>query len=145
MWTCDRQCASRHATGEALVGPYRWGVYDLLVMPPCFPWGGASASAALVVRRLSLAGRASAIAALVVRVCVRAALVVRRISLRWSCVCVRDAVWLAPGMENVCLTFVTPCLLAGDKSLTDVIAHEIAHSWTGESRVWRSGTAHACR
>jgi leukotriene-A4 hydrolase len=35
------------------------------------------------------------------------------------------------GMENPCLTFVTPTLLAGDGSLTGVIAHEIAHSWTG--------------
>jgi leukotriene-A4 hydrolase len=35
------------------------------------------------------------------------------------------------GMENPCLTFVTPTLLAGDKSLADVVAHEIAHSWTG--------------
>ena len=34
-------------------------------------------------------------------------------------------------MENPCLTFATPTLLAGDKSLTDVLAHEIAHSWTG--------------
>jgi len=35
------------------------------------------------------------------------------------------------GMENPCLTFVTPTLLAGDRSLTAVVAHEIAHSWTG--------------
>ena len=35
------------------------------------------------------------------------------------------------GMENPCLTFVTPTLLAGDRSLADVVAHEIAHSWTG--------------
>lgn len=35
------------------------------------------------------------------------------------------------GMENPCLTFVTPALLTGDKSLVDVIAHEISHSWTG--------------
>ena len=35
------------------------------------------------------------------------------------------------GMENPCLTFATPMLLAGDKSLANVIAHEIAHSWTG--------------
>eukprot|EP01035_Chromulina_nebulosa_P021569 gene21569-27927_t len=35
------------------------------------------------------------------------------------------------GMENPCLTFATPTLLAGDKSLANVIAHEIAHSWTG--------------
>ena len=35
------------------------------------------------------------------------------------------------GMENPNLTFVTPSLLAGDKSLSNVIAHEISHSWTG--------------
>ena len=32
------------------------------------------------------------------------------------------------------MTFVTPTLLAGDRSLTNVIAHEIAHSWTGEAQ-----------
>lgn len=61
-------------TAEGLVGPYVWGIYDLLVLPPSFPYGG---------------------------------------------------------MENPCLTFVTPSLLAGDRSLVDVVAHEIAHSWTG--------------
>jgi len=35
------------------------------------------------------------------------------------------------GMENPCLTFVTPTLLAGDKSAVDVVIHEIAHSWSG--------------
>ncbi|RIB19601.1 leukotriene A4 hydrolase [Gigaspora rosea] len=35
------------------------------------------------------------------------------------------------GMENPCLTFVTPTLLAGDRSLVDVVAHEISHSWMG--------------
>uniref|UniRef100_A0A8C6YKE5 Arginyl aminopeptidase n=1 Tax=Nothoprocta perdicaria TaxID=30464 RepID=A0A8C6YKE5_NOTPE len=35
------------------------------------------------------------------------------------------------GMENPCITFVTPCLLAGDRSLVDVIIHEISHSWFG--------------
>lgn len=35
------------------------------------------------------------------------------------------------GMENPTLTFVTPTLIAGDKSLVDLVAHEIAHSWTG--------------
>lgn len=34
-------------------------------------------------------------------------------------------------MENPCLTFVTPTLLAGDRSLANVVAHEIAHSWFG--------------
>ncbi|XP_010829416.1 PREDICTED: aminopeptidase B [Bison bison bison] len=62
------------ATGEKLFGPYVWGRYDVLFMPPSFPFGG---------------------------------------------------------MENPCLTFVTPCLLAGDRSLADVIIHEIAHSWFG--------------
>lgn len=61
-------------TGEKLFGPYVWETYDLLVMPPSFPFGG---------------------------------------------------------MENPCLTFVTPCILVGDKSLTDVVIHEISHSWFG--------------
>ncbi|CAG5115265.1 unnamed protein product [Candidula unifasciata] len=61
-------------TAEQLMGPYVWGIYDLLVLPPSFPLGG---------------------------------------------------------MENPCLTFVTPTILAGDRSLADVIAHEICHSWTG--------------
>ncbi|KAM8988042.1 LOW QUALITY PROTEIN: aminopeptidase B [Ara ararauna] len=62
------------AVGEKLFGPYVWGRYDILFMPPSFPFGG---------------------------------------------------------MENPCLTFVTPCLLAGDRSLADVIIHEISHSWFG--------------
>ncbi|XP_041110721.1 leukotriene A-4 hydrolase-like [Polyodon spathula] len=61
-------------TAEQLAGPYVWGQYDLLVLPPSFPFGG---------------------------------------------------------MENPCLSFVTPTLLAGDRSLSNVIAHEISHSWTG--------------
>ena len=59
---------------ERLYGPYRWGRYDLLVLPPSFPFGG---------------------------------------------------------MENPCLTFVTPTILAGDRSLVALIAHELAHSWSG--------------
>jgi aminopeptidase N len=59
---------------EKLYGPYRWGRYDLLVLPPSFPFGG---------------------------------------------------------MENPCLTFVTPTVIAGDKSLVSLIAHELAHSWSG--------------
>jgi len=42
-------------------------------------------------------------------------------------------------MENPCLTFVTPTLLAGDRSLATVVAHEIAHSWMGNlvtSQTW---------
>lgn len=61
-------------TAEEIAGPYLWGRYDLLLLPPSFPYGG---------------------------------------------------------MENPCLTFVTPTLLAGDRSLANVVAHEIAHSWTG--------------
>nr|CAI11594.1 novel protein (zgc:85809) [Danio rerio] len=69
-------------TAESLAGPYVWGQYDVLVLPPSFPYGG---------------------------------------------------------MENPCLTFVTPTVLAGDRSLAGVIAHEISHSWTGNlvtNRTW---------
>jgi leukotriene-A4 hydrolase len=62
------------AAAERLYGPYQWGRYDLLVLPPSFPYGG---------------------------------------------------------MENPRLTFVTPTLLAGDRSLVTVVAHELAHSWSG--------------
>ncbi|RHZ28836.1 hypothetical protein DYB37_002433 [Aphanomyces astaci] len=49
---------------------------------------------------------------------------------RYDLVCLPPSFPLG-GMENPCLTFATPTLLAGDQSLADVIAHEIAHSWTG--------------
>ena len=62
------------AAVEEMYGPYRWGRYDLLVLPPSFPFGG---------------------------------------------------------MENPCLTFTTPTILAGDKSLVSLVAHELAHSWSG--------------
>ncbi len=68
---------------EALYGPYRWGRYDLIVLPPSFPFGG---------------------------------------------------------MENPRLSFMTPTLIAGDKSLTNVVAHELAHSWSGNlvtNATWR--------
>src|SRR5690606_16844575 len=59
---------------EQLFGPYRWGRYDLLVLPPSFMWGG---------------------------------------------------------MENPRLSFITATLIAGDRSLVSLIAHELAHSWSG--------------
>ncbi len=59
---------------EVLYGTYVWGRYDVLVLPPSFPFGG---------------------------------------------------------MENPCTTFATPTILAGDKSLVALIAHELAHSWSG--------------
>ncbi len=59
---------------EKLYGPYRWGRYDLLILPPSFPFGG---------------------------------------------------------MENPRLTFATPTIIAGDKSLVSLVAHELAHSWSG--------------
>jgi len=62
------------AAAGALYGPYRWGRYDILMLPPSFPYGG---------------------------------------------------------MENPTLTFATPTILTGDKSNVDVIAHELAHSWSG--------------
>lgn len=60
--------------GEGLLGPYVWERFDLIVLPPAFPYGG---------------------------------------------------------MENPRLTFLTPTLLAGDRSLENVIAHELGHSWSG--------------
>jgi len=68
---------------EKLYGPYRWGRYDILVLPPSFPFGG---------------------------------------------------------MENPRLTFATPTILAGDKSLVSLVAHELAHSWSGNlvtNATWR--------
>jgi aminopeptidase N len=62
------------SAAESLYGPYRWGRYDMLVLPPSFPFGG---------------------------------------------------------MENPRLTFLTPTMIAGDRSLVDLIAHELAHSWSG--------------
>ncbi|MGQ0533834.1 MAG: M1 family aminopeptidase/hydrolase, partial [Caulobacteraceae bacterium] len=82
------ECADMEAmvrTAEALYGPYRWGRYDVLILPPSFPFGG---------------------------------------------------------MENPRLTFLTPTFLAGDRSLVSLIAHELAHSWSGNlvtNAVWADG------
>jgi len=68
---------------EKLYGPYSWDRYDLLILPPSFPFGG---------------------------------------------------------MENPRLSFITPTVIAGDKSLVSLIAHELAHSWSGNSvtnATWR--------
>lgn len=59
---------------EKIYGPYKWGRYDVLILPPSFPFGG---------------------------------------------------------MENPMLTFATPTIIAGDRSLVSLIAHELAHSWSG--------------
>ena len=68
---------------EKIYGKYAWGRYDILVLPPSFPFGG---------------------------------------------------------MENPMLTFATPTILAGDKSLVSLVAHELAHSWSGNlvtNATWR--------
>ena len=62
------------AAAENLYGPYLWDRYDIIVLPPSFPFGG---------------------------------------------------------MENPRLTFATPTIIAGDRSLTALVAHELAHSWSG--------------
>jgi leukotriene-A4 hydrolase len=70
------------AAAEKLYGPYRWGRYDVLVLPPSFPYGGE---------------------------------------------------------ENPNMTFLTPTFIAGDKSLVSLVAHELAHSWSGNlatNAVW---------
>jgi len=70
-------------TCERLFGPYRWGRYDMLILPPSFPLGG---------------------------------------------------------MENPRLSFITPTIIAGDRSLVSLIAHEMAHSWSGNlvtNATWR--------
>lgn len=59
---------------EKLYGEYRWGRYDMIVLPPSFPYGG---------------------------------------------------------MENPVMTFLTPTFIAGDRSNTGLVAHELAHSWSG--------------
>ncbi len=76
----DRAAAEFADTGkmievaESLYGPYRWGRYDLLILPASFPFGG---------------------------------------------------------MENPRLSFITPTVITGDQSLVSLIAHELAHSWSG--------------
>ena len=70
---------------EAIYGTYRWGRYDMIVLPPAFPYGG---------------------------------------------------------MENPVMTFLTPTFIAGDRSNTGLIAHELAHSWSGNLVTyasWRDG------
>ena len=71
--------------GEKLFGAYRWGRYDMIVLPPAFPYGG---------------------------------------------------------MENPVMTFLTPTFIAGDRSNNGLIAHELAHSWSGNLTTyssWRDG------
>ncbi|KAF5377203.1 hypothetical protein D9615_006474 [Tricholomella constricta] len=79
-WEFSEDTAKFLAAEEKIVTPYKFGVYDLLMLPPSFPYGG---------------------------------------------------------MENACLTFLTPTLLAGDRSLVDVVVHELTHSWFG------NGVTHA--
>ena len=70
------------SAAEGLYGPYQWGRYDMIVLPPAFPYGG---------------------------------------------------------MENPVMTFLTPTFIAGDRSLTGLVAHELAHSWSGNlvtNAVW---------
>ncbi|KAF9074017.1 hypothetical protein BDP27DRAFT_1359891 [Rhodocollybia butyracea] len=80
-WEFSEDTSRFLASAEEIVVPYRFGVYDLLVLPPSFPYGG---------------------------------------------------------MENSCLTFLTPTLLAGDRTLVDAITHELTHSWFGNGVTCKS-------
>ncbi|KAH9891199.1 peptidase family M1-domain-containing protein [Cubamyces lactineus] len=73
-WEFSEDVGRFLSTAEKILPPYRFGVYDVLVLPPSFPYGG---------------------------------------------------------MENACLTFLTPTLLVGDRTLVDVVVHELTHSWFG--------------
>ncbi|KAG5715728.1 Leukotriene A-4 hydrolase [Termitomyces sp. T112] len=79
-WEFSEDTARFLAEEEKIVTPYKFRVYDLLVLPPSFPYGG---------------------------------------------------------MENACLSFLTPTLLTGDRALIDVVVHELTHSWFG------NGVTHA--
>ncbi|CAA7267762.1 unnamed protein product [Cyclocybe aegerita] len=79
-WEFSEDTTRFLAAEEAIVTNYKFGVYDLLVLPPSFPYGG---------------------------------------------------------MENACISFLTPTLLAGDRTLVDVVVHELTHSWFG------NGVTHA--
>jgi leukotriene-A4 hydrolase len=79
-WEFSEDTGRFLAKEEDIIGAYRFGVYDVLVLPPSFPYGG---------------------------------------------------------MENACLSFLTPTLLAGDRTLVDVVVHELTHSWFG------NGVTHA--
>lgn len=95
VWTEPETMPAAHAeladteamvtAAEGLFGEYRWGRYDMIVLPPSFPYGG---------------------------------------------------------MENPVMTFLTPTFIAGDRSLTGLVAHELAHSWSGNLVTyasWRDG------
>ncbi|KAF8639401.1 hypothetical protein AX17_001526 [Amanita inopinata Kibby_2008] len=73
-WEFSEDTTRFLAEEEKIITPYQFGVYDLLVLPPSFPYGG---------------------------------------------------------MENACLSFLTPTLLTGDRTLVDVVVHELTHSWFG--------------
>ncbi|XWW92761.1 hypothetical protein V2A60_000687 [Cordyceps javanica] len=74
QWELERDMDKFLEVAEKLIFPYRWGEYNVLVLPPSFPYGG---------------------------------------------------------MENPIYTFATPTIISGDRQNVDVIAHELAHSWSG--------------
>ncbi|KAF9476002.1 zincin [Pholiota conissans] len=80
-WEFSEDTTRFLAKEESIVTDYKFGVYDLLVLPPSFPYGG---------------------------------------------------------MENACLSFLTPTLLTGDRTLVDVVVHELTHSWFGNGVTHRN-------
>lgn len=97
------------AKEEDIVGPYRFGVYDLLVLPPSFPYGGmVRGPRARVIRRL-----------------IQLVIAGKRLSL------VLDPKYVRSPPSSARAYQVNAALLAGDRSLVDVVVHELTHSWFG--------------
>lgn len=101
-----------------ILPPYEFGDYDVLVLPPSFPFGGE-----ILVKRHTPVEKLTRLHIYTYRhgeQQVRLSYEDRRAS---------------PSLTvTICsLTFLTPTLLAGDRSLVDVIAHELSHSWFGNN------------
>lgn len=112
-----------------------WGRYDILMLPPSFPYGGME-NPCLVSRRFGGSG-AVAVRGFLGTPHRHALTQLLLLRYRFSPLVTTPHMKLHPHAQ----TFVTPTLIAADRSLADVVAHEIAHSWTGNlvtNATWES-------